>query len=136
MRAALLLLAILLAGCGPSCAEQGGHEVFDGYVYMPQFIGKSIVLLPYAQTHCELNPRRPAAGTLQEKPVIPSSTPVYTGVKVNQPGDANANPPVPADPRNGQAGGFMGAIDATRGNVRFDADGAIESRALSDLQLL
>lgn len=68
--------------------------------------------------------------------MIPATTPAYTGIKVHQPGDATANPPVPADPRDGQVGGYLGAIDANRGNVRFDKDGAVESRALSDLQLL
>lgn len=58
-----------------------------------------------------------------------ASTPVYTPVLVNN----------PDHPRNGQAGSFQGANkDApdTRGNVRFDVDGATEATAYADLKLL
>ena len=34
----VFLLCLLLAGCGPTCREQGGTVVQDGYYYVWQFI--------------------------------------------------------------------------------------------------
>jgi len=34
----LLGLCLFLAGCGPSCEQQGGHLVQDGWYYVYQWI--------------------------------------------------------------------------------------------------
>jgi len=36
-----LALCLLLAGCGPSCEEQGGRLVQDGWYYVYQWIDMS-----------------------------------------------------------------------------------------------
>lgn len=60
--------------------------------------------------------------------MIPSNTPVYTGVIVK----------AADNPRDGQAGAYLGPDAATpnSGLVRFDSDGAELSQPLDDLQRL
>ena len=54
---ALILLA-LLAGCdsSPSCEDRGGKEVFDGIIYVPQYVNGTFYLQQYPQAHCEVKP--------------------------------------------------------------------------------
>lgn len=55
MRCALILtLAAVLAGCGPSCAERGGQEVYTGSIMLPMLVGKVMVMNPVAQYRCEV----------------------------------------------------------------------------------
>mgnify|MGYP003334788807 CR=1 FL=1 len=34
MKYCLVLLSVVLSACGPSCQEQGGHWVQDGFYYI------------------------------------------------------------------------------------------------------
>ncbi len=52
MRCMILVLSTLLAGCGPSCEERGGHQVYTGTTLMPMMVGKVTILQPRAQYKC------------------------------------------------------------------------------------
>jgi len=52
----LIFLCLLLSGCGPSCQEQGGKLIQDGYYYVWQWIdaAKGIgYMQPVPQYKCE-----------------------------------------------------------------------------------
>lgn len=61
------------------------------------------------------------------RPVTPN-LPVMTGVKVQN----------PQNPRDGQAGGWLGMVDGdpAHGTVRFDSDGQAVIEPIADLQVL
>lgn len=50
MKWLLLVLAAMLVGCGPSCAERGGKQVFTGIILVPAGKGQ---LIPISQYRCE-----------------------------------------------------------------------------------
>ena len=47
-----IALCLVLVGCGPSCEEQGGVQVQNGYFYVPQTIGNITVMQPYPNYVC------------------------------------------------------------------------------------
>ena len=48
-----LILCLPLVGCGPSCEDQGGVFMQDGYFYVPQIVGKITVLQQYPNYVCK-----------------------------------------------------------------------------------
>lgn len=46
------ILCLVLAGCGPSCEEQGGKYAQDGYFYAPMLVGKLIIMQQHPNYVC------------------------------------------------------------------------------------
>lgn len=44
MKVGILIVALLLAGCGPSCRELGGKEVMGGVI--PIQSGQTVIMVP------------------------------------------------------------------------------------------
>lgn len=51
MKVALIVIAALVAGCGPSCAERGGQLVLSHF--NPVFTGKAMTLMPVYRCRLE-----------------------------------------------------------------------------------
>jgi hypothetical protein len=58
VRAPLLALLVLLAGCSPSCEELGGKSVQDGTYLYYTMVGKVMVPATGTKYRCELPDKR------------------------------------------------------------------------------
>jgi hypothetical protein len=49
-----LALCLLLTGCSPSCEDNGGKTVQEGFIYIPQTIGNMTILQMYPNYVCKM----------------------------------------------------------------------------------
>lgn len=51
---AMLFILVSLAGCGPSCDEQGGTLVQTGVIMIPAVVGSVTIFSQYPQYECRM----------------------------------------------------------------------------------